>query len=539
MEKKKWNERCPLQRECERKCQYQFRELECDYYANNGIGEDRTIPDQEELRRQRERESPYDALEKEDFDCEDDEEETDIIDQSAEPGKLVFLPVDWLYPHPDNPRKDIGDLTELAESIKANGVLQNLTVVPNMVVGEITGQTWQRGYRVIIGHRRLAAAKLAGVKELPCIIAQMSERDQLHTMLTENMQRTDLTVYEQAMGFQMMLDLGDTVEDIAEKSGFSKTTVRRRLKIAELDRKTLKQVSEKQLSMADFDKLAKVEDIGTRNKLLRDIGTFNFDGAVTRAIREEHRKKVLPEAKKQIRELGLKPLADTDRYSGKYENYKTVNLDSWEPGEGLGIRETDGIFYHIDHWGSLSIYRKKKRAAAEKKSGEQIAREKEMEEANAALREETAVAFALRRQFIQSLSVTPKTAPLLLRGAVIGITASTVLYKGMDRSALLKLLGIDPDGKWDEVRAGAIRAITTRQDDTLTPEIVYAAFGDSKTNGYHTSYKAQWPEYEKNLALDALYAWLTTMGYEMSDSEKALQQGTHELLRKGKEEAGC
>ena len=51
-------------------------------------------------------------------------------------------------------------------------------------------------------------------------MVEMSEREQLSTMLTENMQRSDLTVYEQAQGFQMMLDMGDTVEDIAEKSGF-------------------------------------------------------------------------------------------------------------------------------------------------------------------------------------------------------------------------------------------------------------------------------------------------------------------------------
>lgn len=45
-------------------------------------------------------------------------------------GGLVYIPIEQLYPHPDNPRKDLGDLTELADSIKANGVLQNLTVVP-------------------------------------------------------------------------------------------------------------------------------------------------------------------------------------------------------------------------------------------------------------------------------------------------------------------------------------------------------------------------------------------------------------------------
>lgn len=118
--------------------------------------------------------------------------------------ELRYIAVNELFPHPDNPRKDIGDVTELAESIRVNGVLQNLTVVPNMVLGELTNEIWQRGYKVIIGHRRLAAAKLAGLKELPCVVAEMTEREQLSTMLTENMQRSDLTVYEQAQGFQLV-----------------------------------------------------------------------------------------------------------------------------------------------------------------------------------------------------------------------------------------------------------------------------------------------------------------------------------------------
>lgn len=65
--------------------------------------------------------------------------------------KLQMIPADKLYPHPDNPRKVIGDVSELAESIKANGILQNLTVVPN-------NDNWD-DFTVIIGHRRLAAAK--------------------------------------------------------------------------------------------------------------------------------------------------------------------------------------------------------------------------------------------------------------------------------------------------------------------------------------------------------------------------------------------
>ena len=67
--------------------------------------------------------------------------------------EIKYIPVKKLWQHPDNPRKDLGDVTELAESIKVNGVLQNLTVVP--LIGEITKKWDGETYRVIIGHRRL------------------------------------------------------------------------------------------------------------------------------------------------------------------------------------------------------------------------------------------------------------------------------------------------------------------------------------------------------------------------------------------------
>lgn len=144
--------------------------------------------------------------------------------------QIVNIAIDRLFPHADNPRKDLGDLSELAASIKASGVLQNLTVVPDEPDNPDTD------YTIIIGHRRYAAAKIAGLTELPCIVVEMSEREQLQTMLVENMQRSDLTVYEQAQGFQMMLNMGDSVAEIAEKSGFSQTTIRRRVKLLDLDR---------------------------------------------------------------------------------------------------------------------------------------------------------------------------------------------------------------------------------------------------------------------------------------------------------------
>lgn len=81
--------------------------------------------------------------------------------------KLQMIAVDKLHPHPQNPRKVIGDVTELAESIKANGILQNLTVVPN-------NDNWddKSDFTVVIGHRRLAAAKQAGFKQILCFTLQ-------------------------------------------------------------------------------------------------------------------------------------------------------------------------------------------------------------------------------------------------------------------------------------------------------------------------------------------------------------------------------
>ncbi|MCI7739282.1 MAG: ParB/RepB/Spo0J family partition protein [Lachnospiraceae bacterium] len=214
---------------------------------------------------------------------------------------IINIDIEQIYPHPDNPRKEIGDVTELAESIKKNGIMQNLTVIPGhhitsvrekndmedklMAMKDRDEKYWELrqniergwsedGYTLLIGHRRHAAAKLAGVSEVPCrIVYGMSVKEQVSTMLEENMQRNDLTIYEQAQGFQMMLDLGETEETIAEKIGFSKTTIRHRLNIAKLDQAELKKKDSDdgfQLTLKDLYELEKIKDVKTRNKILKE-----------------------------------------------------------------------------------------------------------------------------------------------------------------------------------------------------------------------------------------------------------------------------
>jgi len=177
---------------------------------------------------------------------------------------IVYLNRSQLEPHPDNPRKDLGDLEELRESIREHGIMQNLTVIP-------TDDTLEH-FRILIGHRRFAASE-GILTELPCVIAEgLSDREQVGIMLCENIQRSDLTYIEQARGFQMMLDLGDTVETIADKTGFSEKTIKSRLEINKLDEETLTETSERfQLSIADFMKLSKIKDVEKRNEILESV----------------------------------------------------------------------------------------------------------------------------------------------------------------------------------------------------------------------------------------------------------------------------
>ncbi len=273
-------------------------------------------------------------------------------------GDIVYIGTEHIHPHPENPRKDLGDLTELVESIKKNGVMQNLTVIPQ------EGSPGE--YTAIIGHRRHAAAKLAGIAELPCrIIEGMSQKEQVSTMLEENMQRNDLTIYEQAQGFQMMLDLGETEESIAEKTGFSKKTIRHRLNIAKLDQTELKKKEQDdsfQLSLKDLYELEKIEDVKTRNKILKDAKDSReivsmAQRAVAEALRNKRFKQIADMAKKAGIEKAPKE-AENEMYSGKWDTVKEFDLDKEVPKK-LSVKDDDKLYYLL-YWRSVRIIRKHK-----------------------------------------------------------------------------------------------------------------------------------------------------------------------------------
>jgi ParB family chromosome partitioning protein len=257
--------------------------------------------------------------------------------------EIVNIKIDNLCEHPDNPRKNIGDVSELAESIKKNGVMQNLTVMPLSALDESPEQQTPAekistisNFYVLIGHRRLKAAREAGLTEVPCrIVSELSRSEQVGIMMAENLQRNDLTIYEQAQGFQMMLDLGETVEDIVDKTGFSKTTVYHRVNLAKLDQELLqeKEADENfQITLKDLYELEKIESIDTRNEILKDAGnSSSLQWKAKMAVRYEIREKNAQKLLKTIEAMGITQHPDIREYyqisgSGKYELVMSIEV---------------------------------------------------------------------------------------------------------------------------------------------------------------------------------------------------------------------
>ena len=443
---------------------------------------------------------------------------------------LIYIPVEDIHPHPDNPRKELGDLTELAESIKAKGIMQNLTVVPRP----------QGGYTVIIGHRRSAAAKVAGLESVPCVIVKMTEREQVATMLLENMQRVDLTAYEQAQGFQMMIDLGESVESISEKTGFSKKTVKGRLKMAELDAETLRHVSsERQITIGDLDKIAQIEDISERNKLLRDIGTNNFEQSFSRSLKRQNIDRAMPYVKDAIKALRGNKIARSETYGGKYTKIAEVNLAAFKDGDVIELPETHKnkkIFYYMDEgFGDLRLYVLAPKAAPVKRSKEEIAWEKRIEEAHAAFRDLTAEAYELRRKFVKELKVTKANEEAVREGAALALLCEQHYYNShvIKRDIYqqdIGVKGIENVYYTDEIFE-KIMAVYRAEPKRVLPAIIYVSFGDTKENGFHSTYKREYPKHSKNNRLACLYEWLVSCGYQMSDDEQMLADGSHPLFK--------
>lgn len=432
---------------------------------------------------------------------------------------LTTIAIEKLHPHPQNPRKVIGDVTELAESIKANGILQNLTVVP-------MNDDWTE-FTVIIGHRRLAAAKQAGLTELPCAVVEMSEKEQLSTMLTENMQRSDLTVYEEAKGCQLLLDLGDTVAEIAEKTGFSESKIRRRVKLCELDEEAFKESQIRQPTLADYDRLNQIKDIETRNKLLESIGTNNFDNLLYSAVKKQETEEEKEKIEKLCLEHGMTKVQKYDEIPSNYEYMGAFALKDL-----IGKEFADGRkrYFYFAYRSDIYIYAealtKQEKNDAEEKRELEEQRWDELVEQSEEIDERCE---ALRRDFMLDTNFNDSNKKQELIKYITAQVAADAHIKDYHFEEII--------GHYFEDES-IDSYISEHWSDNSGRMLMAAAYALCQTNYSSFSYISvnyvdKKFSRKNNPDLNRFYNLLCKLGYVMSDEEIQLRDGTHPIFTTG------
>lgn len=432
---------------------------------------------------------------------------------------LTTIAIEKLHPHPDNPRKVLGDIDELADSIKANGILQNLTVVP-------MNDDWTE-FTVIIGHRRLAAAKQAGLTELPCAVVEMTEKEQLSTMLTENMQRSDLTVYEEAKGCQLLLDLGDTVAEVAEKTGFSESKIRRRVKLCELDEEAFKESQIRQPTLADYDRLNQIKDIETRNKLLKSIGTNNFDNLVYSAVKKQEAEEEKEKIEKLCLEHGMTKVQHHDEIPSNYEYTGTFAIKDL-----IGKDFADGRkrYFYFAYSSNIFIYAEtsKKQEKNDPEEEKRKLEEQRWDELVEQAEEIDERCEALRRGFMLDTNFNDSSKKQELVKFIVAQVATGVSNKAYRFGEVV-------ENQDDENTDSYINEHWSDNSGRMLMATAYALCQRSyeKLSFIYVGYNSKTISRKNSPDLNKFYALLCKLGYVMSDEEIQLRDGTHPIFTSG------
>ena len=217
--------------------------------------------------------------------------------QPAAFGRMI--PVDKIDPNPEQPRTEIGDLTELTASIAEKGVLEPLLVKPSRSTGR---------WMIIAGERRWRAAQKAGLSEVPCVEMEVDEGSVAEIALIENMQRKDLTVWEEADGLLVLSErFGYTHEDIARKVGKSRSTVTEALSIAAIP--------------ADVREMCRAADVSAKSVLLQIVRQPDEEG-MRRLAKEITSRGLSRDDAREVRrqEVGPRITPELKPYTFKYSS---------------------------------------------------------------------------------------------------------------------------------------------------------------------------------------------------------------------------
>ena len=451
----------------------------------------------------------------------------------------MYIPINQLRHHPNNPRKDFGDLTELAESIKTQGLIQPLLVT----IAGYDNEDVANDYYVIAGNRRLEACKLAGVDTVHCEIADIDDETAVGIMLTENIVRQNLNTVEEANGFQLMLDMGKDEEQIAKETGFKKETVKLRTKLRNLNAENVMKACEAGATIYDLAAVADIEDEKEREKLLKKAGTREFNNALKAlkdnekqkerliAIEEFMRDHEFEEYSKSVYDNGFRKLSVLDDegniigqlgFVKEIASYRTWGNDM--PSEDM-IEKGKKYYYVKDNWG-VDVFTDVTQEELDQKLADEVERNREQEKRDKLESEINSINKRhreLRYDFVAGFTNFKKKQKEL---KAFWLTA-------MDKA--ISMLSYDESNV--KIRYNELMDAASNIGATPDHALLYKAYAILEGERYlatkwNGDLKASVPTKCDCPRLDALYTHLKALGYEMSTEEEELQNGIHSLYYK-------
>lgn len=189
-------------------------------------------------------------------------------------GQIVLIPHEIIFPNPNQPRRhfDYDELEGLAESIRANGILQPLNV----------RQSENGTYELISGERRLRAARIVGLTRIPCIVMRANDEQTALYSLLENLQRQNLSFFEEAQALEkLMTEYNLTQESIAKKLGKSQSSLSNKLRLLKLPPDMREKISRAGLTERHARALLRLDTDEQRERALGIIADRHLNVAET------------------------------------------------------------------------------------------------------------------------------------------------------------------------------------------------------------------------------------------------------------------
>lgn len=484
-----------------------------------------------------------------------------------------MIPLAAIEEHTRNVRREVGDLSELADSIREQGLLEPIVVAPGtfgtgegrcpdcdtvqrttfkdilvehdhaslqgQVGGEHVdpdslplcpggGQPAADTYRLIAGHRRTGAAALAGLAEIPSMVRHdlKTEGEQVLAMLVENLQRSDLTPIEEATAYEQLGLFGYKPAQIAKKTGRSKALVDRRLSLRKLDDGIQDRVQAHELTLGDAEALVEfADDPKATAELERYLGTSNWRWALQTAQHNRTKAESAKRARAQLVKDGVTIVAeepDESKRIGTYYGELAITAeDHAKCPHHVALEPTSAtvVYLCLDP----DTHPKQKQAGAKRETKAErtarLAAEKEREELQAAI----GVAGALRRAYVTEFTaggrqLTAEQRDLVLRESLMATMAREDFYFDTSVEAWLGFAGvdvtIDQTGSWQQLAAQQ-RDAAAAQIERRDPVLLWLALLASDAEGNLTRAHS----WSGDVLGDYVQPWLrflTDLGYELT-----------------------